>query len=117
MKKYCCISLIIALSLSLLCGCGDSKKNLQNVSISLWCDEANVDLLKEELDEFQELHKDEAVFDFNISIEGVDTCKEVILADPKAAADIFLFADDQFESLYQNKALLIITKYQDEKES
>lgn len=115
MKKYWCfVSLIIALSMSMLCGCGDSKNSLPTVSISLWCDEGNEDLLKEELEEFQELHKDEAVFDFTISTEGVDTCKEVILSDPKAAADVFLFADDQFETLYQNKALLKITKHQDE---
>lgn len=115
MKKHrYYLSLIIILSLLLLCGCGNSKKTLPTVSISLWCDEGNVDLLKEELAEFEELHKAEAVFDFKISIEGVDTCKEVILSDPKGAADIFLFADDQFESLYQNNALLKITKHQDE---
>lgn len=114
MKKYGCVGLIFTLGLLLLCGCGDSKKTLPTVEISLWCDEGNVDLLNEQLAEFQELHKEEAVFDFKISIEGVDTCKEVILSDPKAAADVFLFADDQFESLYQSKALLNITKNKDE---
>lgn len=108
------ISLIMTLSLLLLCGCGNSQKPLPTVSISLWCDEGTVDLLREELAEFQELHKDDAVFDFKISIEGVDTCKEVILSDPKAAADIFLFADDQFDSLHQSGALLNITKHQNE---
>lgn len=114
MKKYCSIGFVMVLCLLLFTGCGDVSKSLPTVEISLWCDEGNVDLLEEELAEFQEQHKDEAVFDFRISIEGVDTCKEVILADPTAAADIFLFADDQFESLYQNETLLNITRHQDE---
>ncbi len=98
----------------LLGGCSGVKKELPEVNISLWCDERNVELLNEQLAEFSKLHENEARFEFSVSIEGEDTCKEVVLTDPKAAADIYVFADDQFDELYRNNALLKHTRYQDE---
>lgn len=115
MKKHrCCIRFAMILSSMLLCGCGNSGKNIPTVPISLWSDESNVDLLKEELAEFQTSYKDKVNFEFKVSVEGVDTCKEMVLSDPKAAADIFMFADDQFETLYQNNTLLKISNYREE---
>lgn len=105
-------SSILGMSL-LLAGCG-KQEELQTVQLSLWCDEGNMELLKEELAEFQEIHKKDAIFEFNVSVEGEDTCKEMVLTNPKAAADIYTFADDQFEELYQNNALLEITENVDE---
>jgi len=116
MKRLCKITvyaLLLGLIL-LLGGCGRKEDKLPTVALSIWTDEESVDLLKEELADFQEEHKEEANFDFTISVESVATCKMMVLTDPKAAADIYTFADDQFEEIYNSNALLKFTKYQDE---
>lgn len=95
----------------LLAGCGRTKPTVQ---ISLWSDERNVQMLSDALEEFKELYKDEANFEFTISMEGEDTCKETVLSNPEGAADIYTFADDQMEELYQHGVLLEITDQVDD---
>lgn len=114
MKKYLVTALCLAMIMStmVISGCG-KKEELPEIQLSVWVDENAAELMQSELEEFSELHKDEANFVFNISNEGADTCKEMVLTNPEAAADIFIFADDQFEELYQNGALLEITKDKD----
>ena len=67
-------------------------------------------MLEEGIAEFQALHADEVVIDYTISLEGEDTCKDTILNDPEHAADIFSFADDQFDELYRSGVLHEITE-------
>lgn len=95
-------------------GCGKPKKDIPTVQLSLWTDERNEASLREELAQFQEMYKEDVVFDFNISLEGEDTCKATVLANPLAAADIFIFADDQMEELYRGGVLLEVTQNVDE---
>lgn len=106
--------LSVALIAGTLCGCGITKKELPIVQISLWTDVRNEAVLKENLGKFKEIHKDEAVFEFAISLEGEDTCKATVLSNPAAAADVYTFADDQLEELYRGNALLEITQDVDE---
>ena len=47
---------------------------------------------------------------FNVSVEGEDTCRETVLSNPENAADIFTFADDQFNDLLNSGVLLEITE-------
>lgn len=56
------------------------------MELSLWSDEKSHDLLQEQLDEFSAMYP-EVEFNFQISMEGEDTCKSTIMANPKGAAD------------------------------
>ena len=98
------------------CGTNATRKsgNGDVVKISLWTDEKTAPILKEELEDFKELHKEEASFEFTVSVEGTGNCKDTVLSNPKGAADLFSFADDQLEELYQSGVLLEVTEHTDE---
>lgn len=114
-KKIICISTCTALIMGCLGGCGKKKKKeIPTIQLSLWGDERSVPLLEDAVSEFQELHKDEVKIEYTISLEGEDTCKETVLGDPEHAADIYAFADDQFDELYRAGTLLEITEDTDE---
>ena len=109
-KRVICIVIGTSFIIGSLTGCGSGKKKeIPTIQLSLWGDERSVPLLNEAVSEFQELHKDEVKIEFTISLEGEDTCKDTVLSDPEHAADIYAFADDQFEELYRAGALLEIT--------
>lgn len=103
---------VTSLCLTLI-GCG-AKKEIPEVNISVWTDPETRELIIEELNEFKELHKDEAIFNFTVSVEGVDTCKSAVLSNPENAADIFAFADDQLDELLNANCLLEITENTDD---
>lgn len=76
------------------------------VNIQLWCSEleAYQNVMKELTDKFQEEYSD---VDFNITIGAVSEAdaKDKILEDIDAAADVFVFADDQVNDLVNAGAL------------
>lgn len=109
-KMAMCIA-ICMLMISLFSGCGKEK---ENVTLSVWGAEEDQEMLSEMVDAFEEKYKDEAEFNITICVENEVTCKETVLIDPKKAADIYAFADDQFRSLCQNNALLEVTENVDE---
>lgn len=94
-------------------GCGKEKEEIPKVKISIWADERYYSMLQEELNEFKKMHADEAEFEFTLSMEGEGTCKDTIMMNPDRAPDIFSFADDQLEDLYNNNILLEITQNTD----
>lgn len=106
MRRFLTVILTAVLVVFSVSGCGKKEE----VQISLWIGENYNDLMLSQLDEFEKLHKNEANFTFNISFEGEDTCKDMVLQNPESAADIFIFVNDQFEDLYQAGALLEITQ-------
>lgn len=84
---------------------GDAIANLiastdGTVDIQLWCSEleAYQNVMKELTDKFKEQYSD---VDFNITIGAVSEAdaKDKILEDIDAAADVFVFADDQVNDL------------------
>lgn len=92
-------------------GCGQTEEQEKEViNLSVWCDEACVDLTKQMVEEFQKEHVAEADFQVTISAQSELDCKDVVLANPKGAADIYTFADDQFDALREGGALLEITE-------
>lgn len=112
MKKHVCLLVsVLVLMLFTISGCGSEEKPV--VTISIWTGESNYELLKNQLEEFKKLHADEADFVFTVSVEGEDTCKSTVLANPDGAADLFAFADDQLDELYDAGALLKITENTD----
>ncbi|MCM1326891.1 MAG: extracellular solute-binding protein [Bacteroidales bacterium] len=108
----CCLT---AVSIC-LAGCSKAQpKQLQTVKLSVWwSDEGDRDLLNQAIEEFKKEYADEAVFEITISTESVLTSRDTILANPQAAADVYMFADDQFEVLRQENVLLEITENADE---
>ncbi len=118
MKKVVIIRRILAVCLSFvivsmfLSGCG-KKKQLENVSLSLWVAGSEIDLLNQMVEEFKKEHAGEAVFNITISQEEENTCKETVLSNIDGAADIFFFAGDQFGELQRAGALLEITSGRD----
>lgn len=93
-------------------GCeGAASKQLPTVRLSIWwSDEGDRELLNEKIDEFKEKYSDKAVFEITISRESILTIRETVLAMPQKAADIYMFADDQFDVLHGAGALLEITE-------
>ncbi len=107
------LALTMVCVMVVLCGCSQkepAQEELPVIKLSVWSDERNFELLDEVIEEFKETYKDEAVFDFVISAESELTCKETVLSNPQKAADVYTFADDQFEELWQAGALLEITE-------
>ncbi len=80
------------------------------VDLTLWCSEMESyqNTMKELVDEFKNTYSD---VDFNITIgaQSESTCKDEVLKDVEAAADVFVFADDQLNELVQAGALQAVT--------
>lgn len=74
----------------------------ENVTLSVWGAEEDQEMLNKMVDAFEEKYKDEAEFNITICVENEVTCKETVLIDPKKAADIYSFADDQLASAVMN---------------
>lgn len=92
-------------------GCTESEKPAKkpDVSLSVWCASDEVPLTKQLVESFKEKYANEANFTITISEEEELSCKETVLANPSAAADVFAFAADQFKELYDAGALLEVT--------
>ena len=99
----------LAAAVGIFSGC-ESKAAPEEIMLSVWCAGEDIPMISQMIDEFKEMHKDEAIFSITISAEGEDTCKDTILANPDAAADVFSFAADQLNSLYDAGVLLQITE-------
>ena len=108
-SKIASAFMALAITVGVFSGCSKSKE-LEQVMLSVWCSGEDIPMIQRMVDEFKEQHKDEAVFSVTISAEGEDTCKDTILANPDAAADVFTFAADQFNSLCDAGVLLEITE-------
>lgn len=80
------------------------------VDLTLWCSEMESyqNTMKELVEEFKTTYPD---VDFNITIgaQSESTCKDEVLKDVEAAADVFVFADDQLNELVQAGALQAVT--------
>lgn len=76
------------------------------VELTLWCAETDEyqTVMKQLVDEFEAAYPE---VDFNITIgaESEANCKDDVLADVEAAADVFVFADDQLLDLVNAGAL------------
>lgn len=107
------LSGIITVSCLVMNGCGKEKEEIPKVKLSVWADERYYSIMQEELNEFKKMHANEAEFEFTLSMEGEGTCKDTIMMNPDRAPDIFSFADDQLEDLYNNNILLEITRNPD----
>lgn len=76
------------------------------VELTLWCDETTEyqTVMREIIDRF-ETHYSSVDFNITIGAESVVNCKDDVLADVEAAADVFIFPDDQLLDLVNAGAL------------
>ena len=77
----------------------------QTVALTVWGAEEDADLLQELIDSFQVRYAGEADFQITCQPQGEASCKDVLLGDLEAGADVFTFADDQVAALAAAGAL------------
>ena len=101
MKKFLAMVLALSLALTMIGTCALAE----DVTLKVWVgDNADIEWINGVIDAYKAAHADNNyTFDVNIVSEG--DCKSTVLADPEAAADVFTFADDQFNDLYAAGAL------------
>lgn len=123
MKKAIALTLAGAMALS-LAACGgsasvstaasestsaaagtDSTAAIEDVTLTMWGAEEDQDLLRQISDKFIEENKDKVNLTINIGVQSESECKDTVLSDPEAAADVYAFADDQLNQLVAAGAL------------
>ena len=121
MKRLIAATLVAAMGVSLLTGCGvsnkshdntqvgtteDSSDNAKNkeVKMHVWCSKDDVDITTQLIESFKEANKGT---DFNIIIEESEDsdARDNILSNVHNGADVFPIADDQITSMAAGGAL------------
>ena len=69
------------------------------VSLTVWAEETNVDLMNELIESFKAEYAGQAEFDIQVVVSADSVARDVILRDIHSAADVFTLADDQLISL------------------
>ena len=118
-KKLLSAMLCVAMTATMLAGCGDKKTddgnaaNSENgtpsasnetIALTVWGAEEDQTLLQTMVDSFKEANSDQT-FDITIGVQSESTAKDTVLTDVEAAADVYAFADDQLNELVQAGAL------------
>ncbi len=75
------------------------------VSLTIWAEETNHEMLGKMIDSFKQQYGGQAQFDFQIAVSSDAQTKSDVLSDIHSAADVFFFADDQLSSLAAGGAL------------
>lgn len=101
MKKLLAMVLAAVMALS-LCSCATAE---ETVSLRVWVGD-NLDLawINGVIENFKAAHPDKN-YDISVDIQTEGDCSKRVLNDVEAAADVFTFADDQFNSLMNAQAL------------
>ena len=115
-KKIVATALALAMTATMLVGCGTKKEEGANnsgnasngtkekVSLKVWSSADDRDFMKKMGDKFnQENDKYEVTFDFKVC--GEDKAKEQVTKDGKQAADVFLYPSDQTGDMVRGKYL------------
>lgn len=121
MKRLIAATLVAAMGVSLLTGCGVSNKSHDNtqvgttenssdkaknkeVKMHVWCSKDDVDIITQMIESFKEANKGT---DFNIIIEESEDsdARDNILSNVHNGADVFPIADDQITSMVAGGAL------------
>lgn len=84
----------------------------EKVTLKVWADQAELELIEKLCNEFAAEHP-EKEYTFEYGAVGAVDGKTRYLEDPAAAADVFLFADDQLVDLVKADALYEVTRNTD----
>ena len=103
MKKLVLVMMIFILSFAII-AC-EKEEEIEEVTLTVWASELDQTLTRTLADEFIEANKDEVKLTIEIGPQSESTAADSILADIEGAADVFSFADDQFNRLMEAGAL------------
>lgn len=76
-----------------------SDESEGTVSMTVWAEETNVDLMNEMIASFEQQYAGQAEFDIQVIVSADSAARDNILGDVHSAADVFTLADDQLTSL------------------
>ena len=90
----------------------DTPSEKEKVTLKVWADQGELELIEKLCNEFAAAHT-EKEYTFEYGAVGAADGKTRYLEDPAAAADVFLFADDQLVDLVKADALYEVTRNTD----
>lgn len=112
MKKKLAVLLPLLGTLLGLAACGRQTPTTQTtapvrqtVALTVWGAEEDLDLLRELTASFETRYSNEADFQITCQAQSESNCKDALLGDLEAGADVFTFADDQVAALAAAGAL------------
>lgn len=114
MKKITFLLFLSVGLILLLSACGNQKSQIpsgdetvqqQAVKLTVWGAEEDLELLREITAAFQSHYAGQASFQITCQPQSESSCKDVLLGDLEAGADVFTFADDQVAALAAAGAL------------
>lgn len=130
MKKIIALLMAVLMTVTLLAACGSTPKEpvatsaapeapapvetsttpaeKEKVTLKVWADQGELALIEKLCNEFAAEHT-EKEYTFDYGAVGAVDGKTRYLEDPAAAADVFLFADDQLVDLVKADALYEVT--------
>ena len=114
MKKI--LALVLALCMVLVMGVAACADEPETVALTVWVGDNYPEVTQKMVDSFKAEYEEmfNVKFDITIGIESESTCKDTILKDPEAAADVFQFADDQVFDLVNAGAIQPLGDYQED---
>lgn len=108
MKKVL-VGLFVLVASLVLVACGGKKDT--TVKLTVWASELDQELTKELITGFKaEYETEEVKFEISLGALSEADAKDQILADIEAGADVFTFADDQFDDLFRAGVFQEITE-------
>ena len=106
MAKRIFLLMLSACLLSLAAACdagtpapGESRPVRETVELTVWGGEEDEALLEQIFASFREHYAGQADFRITYQSQSESNCKDVLLGDLEAGADVFAFADDQVAAL------------------
>lgn len=103
MKKFVLTLALILFGLTLT-ACNNETED-EVVSLTVWASELDQELMQDMIDSFKEEYAAEATFEITLGAVSESNAKDEVLNDVEAAADVFVFADDQLNELVTAGAL------------
>lgn len=100
MKKRTFFLFLSAGFLLILSACGKQAPTVeetappQAVELTVWGAEEDMELLQEITAAFQARYADQASIQITCQPQSESSCKDILLGDLEAGADVFTFADD-----------------------
>ncbi len=109
MKKLLAL-VLAAMMVFTMCSCAVAD---ETIALRVWVGDNNdLPWIESVIANFKAANPDKN-YDITVSIQTEGDCSKAVLNDVEAAADVFTFADDQFNSLYNAGALMEVVENTD----
>ena len=103
---------LLSIVLALVMCCAACTAMAENITLKVWEGQDDQELLKELCEAYAALHP-ENTYTFQYGVVGTADASTRYLEDPAAAADVFVYPDDQLIRLVQADALYEVTRNHD----